>query len=64
MPTNHVMYHIRYQVVTGNLQVGFSFYGTFDKKTEARRWAMAHLTAEEIVTHTIQDIQTIPEDWG
>ena len=64
MPKTHVVYPVKFQVVIGSITTGFHFWGPFNLRIEAGRWALANLTSKEIKTYVIEPINTIPEDWG
>jgi hypothetical protein len=54
----HVMYPLRFMVVTGNLPTGFRFYGMFDTHSEAQNWVDKNLRSELLASiHSIRKVR-------
>lgn len=58
---SHTMLKTSYILVTGELTLGFTFYGPFDDPAKAGQWAAKNLKNGVFYrTHQLQDIRIDP----
>jgi len=55
---SHTILGISYMLVTGELNLGFAFYGPFDTPTGAGQWAEKNLkVGVSYYTHVLKDVR-------